>query len=71
MSIISFLLIQGNLICWAILDLQFRDYNYELKFRNIFDQYKETYLAFFPISIIIPCLILFIDSRYPTKKPGI
>ena len=62
-----FFIIQGCLICWTILDMQFLDFDYEYTFDNIAKTYKSNYLDFLPISLLIPFWIIYLDKRYDRR----
>ena len=66
--LLLFLIIQASLICWAIFDMQFLDFDYEYTFQNILKAYKENYLDFAPVSFLIPFSIIYFDYRYHNRN---
>jgi len=66
-----FFIIQSALICWALLDLQFFDFDYEYTYQNILKAYKENYLDFLPVSFLIPVPILYLDRRYHNRNNAV
>ena len=62
--IVTACLLQGAYCCWAILDLQFYDFNYEFTFKNILQAYKNNYLQYLPVTAVVPLILFYSDKWY-------
>jgi len=66
--LVTFFIIQASFFCWAILDMQFFDFNYEYTLPNILNAYRSNYLDFMPASFLIPASIMYLDNWYEKRR---
>lgn len=62
-----FFFIQCGFFCWALLDMQFYDLNYEYTLPNILNAYRSNYLDLLPASFLIPVAIIYLDNWYEKR----
>jgi len=65
-SLAIFFIIQAGLFCWAILDMEFLDFDYEYTLPNILKAYR-FYLDFVAVSFLIPAFIIYLDTWYEKR----
>jgi len=68
-SLAIFFIIQAGLFCWAILDMEFLDFDYEYTLPKILKAYR-FYLDFVAVSFLVPVSIIYLDSWYEKRWGG-